>query len=107
LPVSRAFFYIFLELFFVHLSKCSVNVHPFKFTLWIEIPESRTFTYPSRSLVKDPPLKVPLTELPYREMLHFQSPLYLSFKELPLIETPTCPPLGPLWIELPISRAFF
>jgi len=45
LPVSRAFFYISLELSFVRLSKSPVNVHPFKFSVWIKIPVSRTFLY--------------------------------------------------------------
>jgi hypothetical protein len=46
-----------------------------KFPLWIEIPVSRTFLYLSFRFpsIGAPPLKVPLTELPYKAVLHFQS----------------------------------
>ena len=45
---------------------------------WTEMPVSRAFLYitfwnPSKGAPPSPPLQDPLTELPKREMLHFQS----------------------------------
>ena len=68
---------------FLHLSK-SLGNDPLPFSLkgllWIEIPASRAFSsYLPGSQVKDSRLQVPLTELPQRETLHFQSPfIHLS-----------------------------
>jgi len=59
---------------------------------------------PSGSPVKESSLQVPLAELLWREMLHFQSPLS-SVSQESLVNEP--PPPGPLWTEMSISRAFF
>ena len=70
-------------------------------------PQEPSFVYPSGTLAKEPSIQVLLTEFPQRETLHFQSPLLLSL-DVPSKQTsPPGPPLGPLWGEIPISRAFF
>jgi len=69
--------------------------------LWGEMPVSRTFLYitfrvPSKGVWSPP--QVPLTMLPHRETLHFQSPPS-SISQRPWY-------VGPLWREMPISRDF-
>jgi len=44
--------------------------------LWREMRISEpSFTHPPGAQLKEPPLQVPLTELPWRLMLHFHRPL--------------------------------
>jgi len=55
--------------------------------------------------VKDPP-KAPSTEPLQREMLHPQTPLHRSLKVPGRRALLQLPQMGPLWKEMPVSRAF-
>jgi len=59
-------------------------------------------------LVKMPSLQVPLAEPPYRETIHFQSPLLLSLSKSPVNKPPLqLPQWGPYGERCPSSELFF
>jgi hypothetical protein len=101
LPVSRAFFYISLELLikvilikrnFTLLLKALGKEHPPMFPKMGLYGNRRPFpepymTYPSGSPVKEPSLQVPLIELPQTERLCSRALLHSSFK-VPGIRAP-------------------
>jgi hypothetical protein len=112
LALSRAIFYISLEPAFICLSKSPVNEHPSRFPT-NRAPMERDISFQSLPLLNllglqestPPPLQVHLTDRPKRQMLHFQSSLSSVSQQSPVNEIPSFP-TGPLWRELPISRAF-
>ena len=88
LPVYKAFFYISLK-FLIKISiikKFSPSLNGSRKGASLHVPQNRGtggnkrpfpepyLAYHSGSLVKEPSLQVPLTELPRREMPHSQSP---------------------------------
>ena len=71
------------------------------------MPVSRAFsTYPSGSPARKPSLQVLFTELPQRETPHLQSPIQPSLKVPGRRALLQVPQTGPLWKEMPVSRAF-
>jgi len=78
-----------------------------KGTPWREIPVSGDFLNISSRIPSegDPP-EVPSTEPLQREMLHPPSTLHPSFKVPGRRALLQVPQTGPLWKELPVSRAF-
>ena len=75
--------------------------------LWKGMPVSRAFsTYPSGSPARKPSLQVLFTELPQRETPHLQSPIQPSLKVPGRRALLQVPQTGPLWKEMPVSRAF-
>jgi hypothetical protein len=64
--------------------------------------------YSSGSPVKEPYLQVPLTELPQTERdAPFSEPSFMSLKKSRKMNPLQVLQRGPLWRELPVSRAFF
>jgi len=101
--ISSALFYC--------LSNSLVNIPPLQLPQWGPYGErcpspEPSFIYPSGSTVKKPSLQVPLAEPQLTKTFRFQSPLLRSL-EVPSKRTSPLPPKGPIWREIPVSRAFF
>jgi len=103
LLISRAFFYISLEPSFVRLSKSPVNVTPFRFPSGSPMVRNARF----HSLFFYISFRVP-SKGSHRERCSISRAVHLSLR-VPGKRTPTpaCSPTGPLWIGMPVSRAFF
>jgi len=62
--------------------------------------------YPSGSPVEKPSLQLPLIEHPQKGMLCFQRPTSFIFQSPWYMSPLPGSPAGPLWREMPVSRAF-